>query len=273
MKRKPTQNKQIVHVVDNDLLQAVNPVTVNLIGAGGTGSHVLSALGRLNYMLIELGHPGLFVRLYDDDIVEQKNRLRMLLTSEEVGLYKAAVLMNRHNRFFGTNWKAITERYTPEIVKSMGDSNVATITISCVDSIKARFGIAEVLKQYVGKVSYSRDYPKYWLDFGNSKMTGQAILSTVGPLKQPESAKFDCKDSLPMVTDEYAEMLAQSEDKGKGYSCSTAGALEEQDLYINTVLAYQGMEILKKMFRQGMLFDRGFFMNLETYRTQPIKVS
>ncbi|GAA4905950.1 hypothetical protein [Mucilaginibacter defluvii] len=33
-----------VHFTDTNLINATNPVTVNLIGAGGTGSKVLTAL-------------------------------------------------------------------------------------------------------------------------------------------------------------------------------------------------------------------------------------
>jgi len=35
-----------VHYIDNYLLNPQHPVTVNLIGAGGTGSQVLTCLAR-----------------------------------------------------------------------------------------------------------------------------------------------------------------------------------------------------------------------------------
>ena len=37
-----------VHYIDNYLLNPQHPVTVNLIGAGGTGSQVLTCLARLD---------------------------------------------------------------------------------------------------------------------------------------------------------------------------------------------------------------------------------
>ena len=48
-----------VHIVQKELLQPYNPVTVNLIGAGG---QVLTALTRMNHALYALGHACLFVR-------------------------------------------------------------------------------------------------------------------------------------------------------------------------------------------------------------------
>ena len=67
-----------VHYIDNYLLNPQHPVTVNLIGAGGTGSQVLTCLARLDVTLRALGHPGLFVTLYDPDIVTDANIGRQL---------------------------------------------------------------------------------------------------------------------------------------------------------------------------------------------------
>jgi len=61
--------KTTVHFADNSLLSPTNPISLNLIGAGGTGSKVLTALMEMNHSLIEMGHAGLMVRLWDDDIV------------------------------------------------------------------------------------------------------------------------------------------------------------------------------------------------------------
>ena len=60
-----------IHYIDNYLINPQHPVTVNLIGAGGTGSQVLTGLARLDVTLRALGHPGLFVTLYDPDIVTE----------------------------------------------------------------------------------------------------------------------------------------------------------------------------------------------------------
>ena len=40
-----------VHYIDNYLVNPQHPVTVNLIGAGGTGSQVLTCLARLDTAL------------------------------------------------------------------------------------------------------------------------------------------------------------------------------------------------------------------------------
>ena len=105
-----------VHYTDSYLINPQHPVTVNLIGAGGTGSQVLTCLARLDITLRGLGHPGLFVTLYDPDIVTESNIGRQLFSISDVGLNKAQCLITRINNFFGNDWKAghlsgNTERY------------------------------------------------------------------------------------------------------------------------------------------------------------------
>jgi PRTRC genetic system ThiF family protein len=268
--KKQTNNSKAtaVHIVGKEILQPYNPVTINLIGAGGTGSQVLTALARMNQALIALNHPGLMVQVFDDDAVTKANLGRQLFTTAELGLLKSVALINRINRFFGTNWKAVTERYN----KAYNGSG-ATITIGCVDTVQARIEIAQVLKKLNKNMGNRRDQPLYYMDFGNSRETGQVILSTIGKIAQPASKQYRTVETLPMVTDEFDELLTASEANDNTPSCSLAEALNKQDLFINSALANVGASLLWQLFREGMLFNRGFFLNLKDFRTQPLKVA
>lgn len=274
MKKKTmaNDNRTAIHIVNKELLQPYNPVTVNVIGAGGTGSQMLTALARINQALVALNHPGLMVRVFDDDTVSRANLARQLFTTAELGLPKAVALINRINRFFGTNWKAVTEKYDKQYSYS-GENGWATITIGCVDSVQARRDIAHTLKTIHTKLKSYRSQPLYYMDFGNSRDTGQVILSTIGKISQPASKQYRTIDSLPMVTDEFGELLQASETTDNTPSCSLAEALTKQDLFINSALANVGASLLWQLFREGMLFHRGFFLNLKDFRTQPLKVA
>jgi PRTRC genetic system ThiF family protein len=261
-----------VHFTDNYLLNPPNPIEVNLIGAGGTGSKVLTALMEMNHSLTELGHAGLQVRLWDDDIITEANLGRQRFAPSETGLYKSVALINRANRFMGTNWKADTQKFERKAFGGLPDNAMATIFITCVDSVKARFGIAEILKA-LDNGKYYHHKPKYWLDYGNSQHTGQVLLSTIGEIRQPDSEKYETVAILPMVTDEFGDLLKQSEEQDDTPSCSLAEALEKQDLYINSALAQMGSSLLWSMFRYGMSEYRGFFLNLKNYHSQAIKVA
>ena len=264
--------KPKVHFTDNYLLNPTNPILVNLIGAGGTGSKVLTALMEMNHSLIELGHTGLQIRLWDDDIVTNANLGRQRFAECETGLYKSVALINRVNRFSGTNWKAETIKFEKNGLGRLPEYAQATIYITCVDNVKARFGVAEILKELSNR-RHHRDEPKYWLDFGNSQHTGQVLLSTIGEIKQPNSEKYETVASLPMITDEFGELLKQSEQEDDAPSCSLAEALEKQDLYINSSLTQMGCSLLWSLFRNGMTPYRGFFHNLKDFTTHPIKVA
>lgn len=258
-----------IHYTDDVLIQATNPITINLIGAGGTGSQVLTALARTNHALNELNHAGFDVCLWDDDIVTQANLGRQLFAECELDLHKSVALINRVNRFFGTNWKAKTSKFTTDTLEM--DQENATITISCIDSVTSRFEIASILEKTItSRVHHNQ--PKYWMDFGNSQYTGQVIIATIGNIKQPNSKKYNPVGNLPFVTEEFGELLKQSEVTDDTPSCSLAEALEKQDLFINSTLAQMGCSLLWNLLRNGFTDIRGFFLNLKTFHSQPIKL-
>lgn len=266
MKKKiNATKKQAVHFTHRDLLDPTNPVSVNLIGCGGTGSHVLTCLARMHKSLLALGHVGLQVHVFDDDVVSEANQGRQLFFDAEIGLKKAVALVNRINRAIGTNWKAVTERYV------QGQPLPAQITISCVDNVASRFEIAADLLSKSQRRRGDRDSPLYWIDFGNRQTTGQVVLSTVGEVKQPASKKYHAVAALPHVTEEFKDLLEQAIDDNIP-SCSVAEALANQDLFINSALAQLGTSLLWRLFRDGMITERGFFMNIREYRSQPLTV-
>ena len=260
-----------IHYTDNYLINPTNPITVNLIGAGGTGSNMLMALAKMKHSLIALGHSGLQINLFDDDIVTTANQGRQLFADAELGLPKADALINRTNRFFGTNWKTVTEQFSTTNLKSLPNQGKANIFISCVDNASARFDIANALEKFTEHNNWERNKSLYWLDIGNAQHTGQVILSTIGNIQQPHSKLYKTVSNLPYVTDEFRELLQSQEDKNQP-SCSLADALEKQDLFINSTLANMGASLLWKLFRDGMTQHRGFFLNLSEFRSQPILV-
>lgn len=264
---------ETIHIIDNSLINATNPVTVNLIGAGGTGSNMFMALFKMNHALISLGHPGLHVYLYDDDTVTEANLGRQLFAASELGLCKSSVLVNRVNRFSGTAWKAVVEKFTAERTDEFPNEGKASLFISCVDNVPARLDIAAFLQRSAKAGRYERNRPVYWMDIGNSRQTGQAIISTVAPVTQPKSEKYRTVEKLPFITEEFRALLEESDGRDDTPSCSLAEALQKQDLFINPALANLASSLLWQMFREGVLFYRGFFLNLANFKTQPIKIA
>lgn len=58
---------------------------------------------------------------------------------------------------------------------------------------------------------FYRNNCKYWIDAGNGKHTGRILLSTIGNIHQPNLEKYETVLHLPYVTEEFGELLLQSE--------------------------------------------------------------
>lgn len=226
----------------------------------------------MNHSLIELRHAGLQIRLWDHDIITHANLGRQRFAECEIGLHKSVAIINRANRWAGTNWKAKTRKFGKDSLGKLPENANANIYISCVDNVKSRFEIADILNR-LNNGKYYSNRPYYWLDFGNNQHTGQVILSTVGNIRQPNSEKYEVVENLPFVTEEFGELLKQSEQSDDTPSCSLAEALLKQDLFINSSLAQMGCSLLWNLFRNGMTENRGFFLNLKNFHSQPIKVN
>ena len=250
------------HYVHPYILDPAHPLTIALIGAGGTGSQVLTSLGRMNYALRELGHQGLHVKVYDADIVTPANCGRQLFSPVEVGRNKAEVLTTKLNMFFGTSWESIPEMY--------GEKTEHTnVVISCVDTVKSRLAIKKNLERESQRgLGYDMQQNYYWLDFGNAQDTGQVILGTMRDLSNGK--KKGNVGKLRCVTEFFD--LTKVDEKASGPSCSLAEALNKQDLFINSTLAQIGMAVMWKMFTKGVLETQGAFLNLDTMKVNPIKV-
>jgi len=250
--------KKRMHFTDSYLLNPTHPVTVNLIGCGGTGSQVLTALSRMSHTLIALGHPGVHVTAFDPDTVTEANLGRQLFSESDLGLNKAVVLVSRINRFFSTCWQAVPDIYRNE---------PANIIVTCTDNVKSRLDIAE---KFLSKTNKGYDYERliYWLDFGNTVNLGQVILGTFGKTVQPKSKKFMPTGKLPCITERFD--LTKVDERNSGPSCSLAEAIEKQDLFINSTLANAGAKLLWKLFREGMTDQAGVFLNMDTMKMNPV---
>lgn len=259
-----------VHFVDPYLKNPTNPITVNVIGAGGTGSHVLGTLGALHQALRAYDHPGLHVTVFDEKHVTNANIGRQAFFDSEIGLNKAVAIISRINRACGTNWKAIKKNWTPARMEEISGHLFANLIISCVDTATARFDIAKMLK--TNRSSYhGPQNPLYWIDFGNSRFTGQVLLAPLIKIKQPASRKFLPRSFWDWPTSEFKEQWAAADDRNEP-SCSLAQSLQQQGLYINRSLAQMGGMLIESLFREPYITYRGFFLNLADFTANPLRI-
>ena len=240
----------------NYIINSPVAITIDVIGAGGLGSALVTELGSLNLALRELGHSGLFVRLYDPKKVADHNTGRQRFSRADVGRYKADVIIERINRFYGTGWISNNVYYDCETPYK------ANIIVTCPDSAPLRYRVGQVMsnKRHKNAMNINPDKALYWLDLGNGDTYGQAILGTI------------YSDKLPTVYDMYGDQL--KEDNPDEPSCSMRESLERQDLFINKEVAIDGAKLLwNLMYKKVTGMDHhGYFTNQKTGVKRPIKV-
>lgn len=261
--------KEKIHFLPEYITSGLHPVTINVIGCGGTGSHLLAQLARIHISLVGLNKPGLSVACYDPDIVTESNLGRQLFAPSDIGINKAQVLINRINRTFGLDWISYPYHFNKSVYKHTNHLS-SNIIISCVDSASSRLQIHDVIQELFSKNEDSPKRSYYWLDLGNTKDTAQCIIGTTSSFKQPKSRVYHTVKNLPTLMDRYPYLTVFEKEQYQGPSCSVAESLSKQELFINSILAQYSANILWNMLKDGYTTICGAFINMKTYSISPL---
>lgn len=217
-----------IHYTDRYLLNPYHPVTVFVIGAGGTGSQVATGLARMSVALQALGHPGLHVTVFDPDTVTEANIGRQLFSGSELGLNKAAALVTRINRFFGFSWEAKGQRYPLKASADREEPALANIIVTCTDNIRSRMNLWRFLKKHREHTSNNERAPIYWMDFGNARTTGQVLIGNIrGKILQPVSNEYLPVPRMNVITEEVRYSTIKEKDSGPSCSLAEAGPFHQ----------------------------------------------
>jgi PRTRC genetic system ThiF family protein len=177
------------------------------------------------------------------------------------------------NQYFGTSWSAEARLFDETVERNKRSAN---ITISCVDSVRARKEINLLVnpkkKSFQKNWSTPYERPWYWMDLGNSQNSGQFVIGTCDIVPQPKKTEtLQPVAQLKNVFQRFPEFVNQK-TKETGPSCSLAEALKKQDLFINSTLVQLAMGTLWKMFREARINYHGAFLNLQTLTIAPINI-
>lgn len=243
-----------MHYLEPELLRRT--VRVLVVGCGGNGSAIAAGLPYLHQAMLVAGHPGgLQVTIMDGDVISPSNCVRQPFCQSEIGLFKAVVMVNRLNLFWGLRWDAAPEHLTEQ--SKVGEFD---IVIGCVDTRAARRTIQACIEGQRSRVAY-------WLDLGNLSDRGQFILG------QPLNARNRRRKSrLRTVAELFPEILRDDLPED-GPSCSSAEALERQEPFVNPLLAQHALVLMGQLFRCGGISQHGAFVNARTNWTQPIHLN
>lgn len=237
------------------------PMTVAVVGCGGTGSHILSGLTHLHHAVQALGGQGLTVVAYDPDTVEAHNVVRQRFYPGDVGRHKCEVLISRINRAHGLHWRAVPRTFA----EGPGIPNF-DLVIGCVDSRRGRAEIRRMITS--GPCARTR----FWLDIGNARFPdgrfgGQVVLGEPSNLRNWRSRRTG---RLPIASELYPELVSTRLAEDEQPSCSALESLKRQDLFLNALLAQHALNILWRVILDRKLDVTGVFLDASSHIVNPV---
>jgi len=192
-------------------------------------------LPYLHQALLATGHPfGLRVFLVDGDTVSETNCVRQPFARSEFGLYKAVVLINRLNLFWGVDWEAVPHQVT------------------CGRDLGFRF--SDLLCRHAcgpgGHSSHRQPQVEaFQLLVRRGKYVGPRSVcarsaAAQGPKGQGRALAV-CSRVVPSIVHSSADK------RDRLPACSAAESLERQLPYVNSTIANHALALLARLFRYG----------------------
>jgi PRTRC genetic system ThiF family protein len=226
-----------------------HPITIAVVGAGGTGSQLVTQLARVNVALKAVFNKSLHVTLIDNDQVSLANLGRQMFLHSDIDRYKSEVLIERVNRFFNLNWASVTEIYTAQM---------ANIVITCTDTITSRKQIKKSIKNKQMNNDLTRPY--LWIDCGNGNFNGNVIGHFLKyPAETPDPFKRFNQKANNWETEDHTP------------SCSIMEALLKQSLFVNTWAANIAAQLVYDVCTKSEIDWCGAFYNTNTLQVNKIK--
>jgi PRTRC genetic system ThiF family protein len=226
-----------------------NPISIVLVGVGGTGSHMLNRLAVLNDNLIKLGYPGIELVAFDPDIVTKTNVGRQTFTYDDVDYPKVFAMIERINEQYGFSWEGRQKKFDWNDLEYL--INHQGFLISCVDNVDTR---KNIYRDYFNNniVRFTSRVP-YWIDVGNGDFYGQIVMGC-----------NITNNDLPNIIEVFPK-LDDYQDHKTSSGCSTMDAILKQSLYINDIMATLTANMLKEFIINMYIEYSMMFINLKTF--------
>ncbi|MBD2604098.1 ThiF family adenylyltransferase [Scytonema hofmannii FACHB-248] len=234
-----------------------------LVGAGGTGGYLAEDVCRLIVQL-QQNEKKANLTIIDGDSVEPKNIARQNYQPSEISFPKAQCLATRCSAKYGVEVTAISDWFSPNHVENY-KWNTLTIIIGCVDNAATRAQIHSCLK-YNSPRDEQADL--FWLDCGNSSLSGQVILGThadfniVSASNNPDKPAF--WKHLPSPALVHPELLIPKPEElsSNNLSCAEIQILNHQTLFINRMTSAIASQYLLELTLIGKITKFVSYFNL-----------
>lgn len=214
------------------------PVTIVIIGAGGTGGYVIPHLYRIAFA----SNRRCRIIIADGDIVEEKNLVRQNFAECDIGENKAQVMAERYSEVFG-----IETEYIPDFIENEerlyglfrfhgwdDDPKPIGILIGAVDNNSSRVMCNNV---------FNRLKDIIYIDSGNGEYTGQVVCGV----------KMSGRIISKPVARVYPDILTDTEKFPSELSCAERSVSAPQTIAANIFASTAISSMLYNLLIEGNL--------------------
>ena len=214
------------------------PVTIVIIGAGGTGGYVIPHLYRIAFA----SERSCRIIIADGDIVEKKNLVRQNFAECDIGENKAYVMAQRYSEVFGIETKYIPDFIEDEVrlyelLNVHGDyfaSKPIGILIGAVDNNRSRVMCHNV---------FNRLNDIIYIDSGNGEYTAQVVCGV----------KMSGRAISKPVARVYPDILTDTEKFPSELSCAERNVSAPQTIAANIFASTAICSMLYYLLIEGEL--------------------
>ncbi|MBS7297632.1 MAG: ThiF family adenylyltransferase [Eubacteriales bacterium] len=220
-------------------LQLSRPVSILIIGAGGTGGYVIPHLYRIAYATKRKYR----VVIADGDIVEKKNLIRQNFSEFDIGTNKAEAMAERYSETFGIETEYIPEYIEDEdmlcdlLIPKTNEARSqkpAYIIIGAVDNNRSRVMCHNVFNKLDDVI---------YIDSGNGEYTGQVVCGI----------KENGKVVSEPVASIFPDILTDTEKFPSELSCAERSVSAPQSIAANIFAATAISTMLYYLLAKGEL--------------------
>lgn len=229
-------------------------IRILLVGAGGTGSHLLHRLGAINQQLELMTNKSLLVTVCDGDTVEPHNCGRQLFDpASDIGANKAVCLVETVNRIYKTSFVAVANNFSMDLYIRCGPS----LLVMAVDSVKSRMEILNSVNQNTCVI-----------DVGNGEDFGQVLMSY-----NPNFIRNDSNRWFSSIADHFENLPPAPAKKEPAVSCSAVESLLRQNVLVNAVMANVTAMLIYNLLFSYNIEAYEIYVNLKTMEVLPKSLS
>jgi len=237
------------------------PVTIVMLGAGGTGGHTATHLYRLLHSLNRYTQ----VVICDGDIVEEKNLVRQNFIAADLGKNKAQVLAERYATAFGLEVSYIPDfiedkeklaRLVQPLIYEAGMyqqriQDGLSILIGCVDNNRSRQLCHQVFMEANNLI---------YIDSGNGEYTGQVVCGV----------RRNGKTYYKPIGDVYPDVLLDNDKFPTQLGCAEAAVSAPQSIVANVTASTAIVSYLYNILVLGSIETRSITFSTKSINVKPI---